>query len=274
MKLLPTWSLIVITCGGFALGLLLTYTIGVVQGHFRPAFPYVSDTGAYPIENGFFVLVFAIICFLCIMIQYIRYKDAYIQLKGRFHRMFNFISLLIGITAIFFLMSVAAFQFDDSPLSSNFHNASAGLAIFIQLGYIVCQTIIGILLPPKRLWWKWVVFAVQLTMMITLAILTLYFFATTFHPARSFYKENRIDDQTISREIANDETLSDYWNFGLQVDYSRAAVEWIIFAAFVSFYLTLIPDFIRLRVNLVITRSLDDVMTKLPTVEMEISTDV
>ena len=100
-------------------------------------------TGAYPIENGFFVLVIAITCLQVIMILYIRYKDAYIHLKNRFQRVFNFIVLLIGIVAIFFLMGVAAFQFDDSPLSNNFHNACAGMTIFLELIYIIGQTIIG-----------------------------------------------------------------------------------------------------------------------------------
>ena len=269
MYAFPVWYTIIVTCVGFALGCLLTYTIGVVQGNYRALFPYISDTGAYPIENGFFVLVIAITCLQVIMILYIRYKDAYIHLKSRFQRVFNFIVLLIGIVAIFFLMGVAAFQFDDSPLSNNFHNACAGMTIFLELIYIIGQTIIGILLPPKRVWWKWVVFAVQLTLTIILTILGIFFFASIFHPARSFYRENRIDDETISSEITDNTTLVDYWNLGLQVDYTRAAVEWIIFAGVVSFYLTLIPDFNRLKVNLAITRPLDDVMTKLPTEEIE-----
>ena len=106
-------------------------------------------------------------------------------------------------------------------------------------------------------------------MTIILTILGIFFFASIFHPARSFYRENRIDDETISSEITDNTTLVDYWNLGLQVDYTRAAVEWIIFAGVVSFYLTLIPDFNRLKVNLAITRPLDDVMTKLPTEEIE-----
>ena len=202
--------------------------------------------------------------FLLIIIFYIRYKDADIHLQNRFYRVINFIILLIGLSITFFLMGVAAFQFDDSSLSNGFHNVCAGMAIFLQFIYSLGQVIIGILLPPKRVWWKWVVFAVQLTSTIILIIFGIYFFATIFHPARSFYRENRIDDQTISREIADDATLADFWNFGLQIDYSRAAVEWIIFAGVLAFYLTLIPDFNRLRVNLVITRPLDVVMNKLP----------
>ena len=161
-------------------GSLLTITLVVVQGNFRPVFQYISDTGAYPIENGLFALVFAIMSLLAIMVMYIRYKDAYIHLEGRFYRAINVIILLIGIAAIFFLMTVAALQFDDSPLLNHFYNACAGIAIILQVIYAVCQTIIGILLPPQRVWWDWVIFAAQLILIIILATLVIYFFASIF----------------------------------------------------------------------------------------------
>ena len=119
MYAFPVWYTIIVTCVGFALGCLLTYTIGVVQGNYRALFPYISDTGAYPIENGFFVLVIAITCLQVIMILYIRYKDAYIHLKSRFQRVFNFIVLLsLQFYAIFLsLMGLSKHcQIDDSEL--------------------------------------------------------------------------------------------------------------------------------------------------------------
>ena len=68
----PAWVLILTQCSIFALGNLLTYTIGVTQDHYRPVFPYISGTGAYPIENEFFVLVFSLTALFTLIIIYIR----------------------------------------------------------------------------------------------------------------------------------------------------------------------------------------------------------
>ena len=266
MYVFPVWLLIMITATEFALGLLLTYVIGVTKGSFRPLFPYISDAGVYAIESGFFVLVFAITSFLVSIIMYIRYKDAYIHLERRVYKIFNLIFLLIGVAGIFFLMGVAGFQYEVTRLSNILHHACAGLAIFLQFTYAFGQTIIGILLPPKRVWWKWVVFTIQLMLTSVVTVLGLYFLVAIYHPARLFYKENTVNN-IISSEIADNSTLVEYYDYGLRVDYSRAVVEWLIFAGLIMFYISLVPDFNRLRVKLIITRPLDKVMSKLPTEE-------
>ncbi|KAI6649637.1 DNA damage-regulated autophagy modulator protein 1-like [Oopsacas minuta] len=274
MYLFPIWYLIIITCVEFALGLLLTYTLGVIQGNFRPIFPYISDTGAYPIENGFFVLVFAITSFLVIIIIYIRFKDAHTHLEGLFHRIFNFIVLVIGVAAIFFLMGVAAFESDDSSLSSKFHFTCAGLTIFLELFFEIGQVIIGIMLPPKRVWWKWIVFAIQLSITTICLVLAIFFFALIFHPSRVFYRENRNSTMvdTITSDLQNNATQVEFFNLGLRIDYARACTEWMLFVLVVAFYFTFIPDFNRIQVNLVITRPKDIIiMEKVPTGEVQTS---
>ena len=268
MYVFPVWLLIVIAMTEFSLGILLTYVIGVTKDNFRPVFPYISDAGVYAIESGFFVLVFAITTFLVVLIMYIRFKDAHIHLERRIYKIFNFIFLLIGVSGGFFFIGLAGFQYEVTRLSNILHHACAGLGIFLQFIYAFGQTIIGILLPPKRVWWKWVVFAFQSVLTSAVTVFGLYFLVAIYHPARLFYKENTVDN-VISSEIAYDDTLVEYYNFGLRVDYSRAVAEWFIFAGLIIFYLTLVPDFNRLRVRLIITRPLDDIMSKLPTEDVK-----
>ena len=57
--------------------------------------------------------------------------------------------------------------------------------------------------------------------------------------------------------IQNNATLLESYNNGLKIDYSRAVVEWIIFVEVLAFFVTFIPDFHRIRVDVSITRPLD-----------------
>ena len=250
---IPAWVLILTQCSIFALGNLLTYTIGVTQDHYRAVFPYISDTGAYPIENGFFVLVFSLTGLFTLMIVYVRYKDAYTHIEGLCFRIFNFVFLIIGIFAVFFLVAVAAFEFDDSSLSNRLHFASAVLTIFLNYAYSFGQAFIGIFLPPKYVWWKWVIFVIQLLITIFGILLFFYFFGTSFTDSNQFY----LSVGRNSSSLGNNTALLELYYNGLTIDYSRAVVEWIIFVEVLAFYLTLIPDFHRIRVNLAITRPLD-----------------
>ncbi|KAI6645661.1 DNA damage-regulated autophagy modulator protein 2-like [Oopsacas minuta] len=253
MYYIPAWTVILLLSGVFALGNLLTYTIGVSQDHFRPVFPYISDTGAYPIENGFFVLVFAITSLFALLTIYIRFKDVHIHTEGVCFKVCNYIFLVIGIMAIFFLLSVAAFEFDDSSLSNRLHFASAILTIFLNYVYSFGQAFIGLLLPPIRVWWKWLVFAIQLSITIFGIILFFYYFAASFFEANIFYL-------SVGRNVSSlgtNETLLALYYEGLAIDYSRAVVQWMIFVEVIVFFLTLIPDFHRIRVNLQITRPYD-----------------
>ena len=260
---IPTWILIVITCLVFGLGNLLTYTIGVTQGHFRPLFPYISDTGAYPIENGFFVLVLSLTLLFALIVNYIRYVDAHTQIQSLPFKVFNLVVFIIGVLALIFLVAVAAFEFDDSPASSNIHFASALLTIFLEYIFSFGQIIIGVLLPPKGVWWKWLVMSIQLVITIVGIIMLFYFFRISYHPALLFYREQRHN----TTAIANNTGLWDYYSLGLSLDYSRAVVEWLIFAEVIAFYLTLIPDFNRIRVKLLVERPYDTTHTKVETEE-------
>ena len=247
---IPAWTSIVLLCLVFSLGILLTYVIGVSQGHFRPVFPYISDTGAYPIENGFFVLVFALTVFFLILVIYIRFKDLLTHVEGIFYRITNVVFLIIGISVAFFLMSISAFQYDDSPLSLQFHFAAAILTIFLNYVYSFGQTFLGLLLPPKRVWWKWLVFAIQITITIIGIILFLYYFGSSFAGSYQYY----VSIGTNTSSIDSNSTLLSMYNDGLAIDYSRAVVQWTIFAEVLLFYVTLIPDFHRIRVCLEVTR--------------------
>ena len=218
---IPAWTLIIVYCLVFSLGLLLTYVIGVSQGHFRPVFPYISDTGSFPIENGFFVLVFALAAFFLILIVYIRFKDLFTHVEGICYRITNAVFLVIGILVAFCFMSVAAFQYDDSTLSLQFHFAAAISAFSLNYVYSFGQTFLGLLLPPKLVWWKWLVFAIQLTMTSIGFLLFLYYFGSSF--AGSYQYSASIGTNTSS--IENNSTLLSVYYDGLAIDYSRAVVQ-------------------------------------------------
>ena len=251
---IPSWILIITLCLVFGLGNLLTYVIGVTQGHFRPVFPYISDTGAWPIENGFFVLVFALTAFFNILVVYIRFKDLFTHVEGVCYRITNVVFLVIGVLAAFFLVSVSAFQYDDSSLSFRFHFAAAVLTIFLNFVYSLGQAFLGLLLPPKRVWWKWLVFAIQVALTTVGFLLFFYFFGSSFSDSYQYYQSIGTNTSSIETDSA---LLSLYYD-GLAVDYSRAVVEWIIFVDVILFYVTLIPDFHRIRVCLEVTRPFDE----------------
>ena len=250
---IPAWVLILIQCIIFGIGNLLTYIIGVTQDHYRAIFPYISDTGAYPIENGFFVLVFSLTALFTLLIMYIRYKDLYTHVEGLCFRILNVVFLIIGILALFFLVAIAAFEYDDSSLSYRLHFAASVLTIFLNYAYSFGQAFIGLFLPPKYVWWKWLIFVIQLSITILGIVLFFYFFGSSFIDSNQFYL-------SVGRNfssLGNNTALLDLYYDGLSIDYSRAVVEWVIFVEVLAFYLTLIPDFHRIRVNLVITRPLD-----------------
>ena len=248
MPTVPPWIHIVVMFLVFSLGMLLTYTMGVSQQHFRSFFPYISDTGVLPLENGFFVLVFGITSLFLIFIAYIRFKDAREHVEGEYFQVFNTINFICAIIAIFFLLSVAAFEFDDSPASSKIHAASAALAILLNYLYAFGQIYIGTRLSRFR--WKWVIFTIQLVMTIFGILLFFYFFATRFFSDEIFFLSVR----NVSA-IQNNATLLERYNNGLKIDYSRAVVEWIIFVEVLAFFLTFIPDFRQINVAVPVTRS-------------------
>ena len=255
---IPAWVLILTQCTIFAIGNLITYIIGVTQDHYRAVFPYISDTGAYPIENGFFVLVFVLTALFTLLVMYVRYKDIYTHIEGLCFRITNFVFLIIGFISLFFLVAVAAFEFDDSSLSNRLHFASAVLTIFFNYAYSFGQAFLGIFLPPKFVWWKWLVFVIQLSMTILGIILFFYFFASSFLDSNQLYLSVGRDPSSLGNDTA---LLNQYYE-GLTIDYTRAVVEWLIFVEVLGFYLTLIPDFHRIRVNLAITRPLDNEVSK------------
>ena len=249
---IPAWIHIIVMCLVFSLGMILTYAIGVSQQHFRAIFPYISDTGFLSLENGFFVLVFGITCLFLLFIAYIRFKDAHVHVEGICFKVFNVANLICAILSIFFLLSVAAFEFDDSPASNDIHFASAVLAIFFNYLYAFGQVYIGIRLPPKCVWWKWVIFTIQLVMTTFGILLFFYFFGSSFFPDEIFFLSVR----NVSA-IQNNATLLESYNNGLKIDYSRAVVEWIIFVEVLAFFVTFVPDFHRIRVDVSVTRPLD-----------------
>ena len=249
---IPAWTAIIIMLLVFAVGNLLTYFIGVSQGHFRPVFPYISNTGANPIESGVFVLVFAITAFFNILIIYIRFKDLYTNVEGICYRIANVIFLIIGLIAAFSLMGVAAFRADESSLSNRFHSISAGLTIFLNFIYSLGQAFLGLFL--RRVRWKRLIFAIQLIIIIFGTIPSSYFLISLFLPSYLYY--DSIGTNTSS--IETNSTLLAMYNQGLAIDYSRAVVEWIIFVDLLLFYATLIPDFHRIRISLEVTRPFDE----------------
>ena len=177
-------------------------------------------------------------------------------------RIFNFIVFIVGILALLFLLGVAAFEFDDSNLSYNIHFACAVLTIFLESLFSFGQIIIGVMLPPKGVWWKRLTMLIQLIIKVLGIVLFFYFFGTSYHPALLFYKQ-----QHNTYAIGNNSVLIQYYNKGLSLDYSRAIAEWIILTEVIAFYLTLIPDFSRIRVELVVARPRDTTQGKVETVE-------
>ena len=244
----PASIYIVVMCFVFSLGMIHTYGIGVSQQHFRAIFPYISDTGILsPLANGFFVLVFGITSLLLILILYIRFIDAHEKVEDKRFRVFNVANFICAILSIFCVFTVAAHEFDDSATSSNIHFVSAVLTIFFNYLYAFGQVYIGTRLSPRR--WKWVIFTIQLVITTFGILLFFYFFGSRFIPDEIFFLSVR----NVSA-IQNNATLLESYNNGLKIDYSRAVVEWIIFAEVLAFFLTFIPDFSRIEVDVSVKR--------------------
>lgn len=94
---------------------LITFTISVIYDHVSPAFPYISDTGAFAPESCIFGLLLNIAAFTMLGCVYVRYLqvDYYIKTakpgKGVSHH-FNKMTSIVGVISCFGLDLVANFQ--------------------------------------------------------------------------------------------------------------------------------------------------------------------
>lgn len=238
---IPSWTWIIAGVGTFAILNIVTYAISAGLGHSRALLPFISLTGITAPENGIFVINFALTAFFLFFVISIRYLHAKeVVKKSLAFSITNFVVLLIGVIGLFMTLSLAAFEGDDAYWP---HYIAAILAIFFNYVYGIAQTFIGIMLPPHKTLWKWVVFGVQLGMTILGFLLFLYFVIAGYVYPTSVYVEYRNN----LTSIGNDTELIAAYYTGLNIDYTRALAEWLILVEIIAYFLTFIPDFNRVR---------------------------
>ena len=238
---LPSWIVIIIALGTFAILNIVTYAIAAALGHVRVLLPFISFTGILGPENGIFVINFAVTSMLLALVVYARYLHARYTIKKSLpFTIVNIVVLIIGLGGLFTNLCIAAFEADDAYWP---HYLSAILTIFLNYIYACAQAFIGLGIPPKNTVRKWVIFAIQISITIFGFIVFVYFVISGYVYPTTVYVAHR-DNFTA---IADMSDLVATYNQGLAIDYTRALAEWILLVEILAYYLTFIPDFSRIR---------------------------
>ena len=238
---LPSWLIIVVALGIFAVLNIVTYAVAAALGHVRALLPFISFTGILGPENGIFVINFAITSFLLSFVVYARYLHArYTVKRSILFSIANLVVLIIGLCGLFTNLCIAAFEADDAYWP---HYIAAILTIFLNYVYAFAQAFIGLRLPPKNTIRKWIIFTIQISITIFGFIVFVYFVIAGYVYPTTVYVAHRNNFTAI----ANMSDLVASYNQGLVIDYTRALAEWVLLVEILAFYLTFIPDFSRIR---------------------------
>ncbi|KAI1309046.1 DNA damage-regulated autophagy modulator protein 2 [Halotydeus destructor] len=131
---------------------IITYVTALFLGHVQ-GFPYISDTGKVAPESSFFSLLINLVCVLFALTIFVRYKqiqqyyrqtdpphEATVKILAR-----NYVSLYLGMLAIFGLMILANFRSGDVAIA---HQTGALVCFLFGPLYCWYQTNLSYLMEP------------------------------------------------------------------------------------------------------------------------------
>ncbi|MBN3324453.1 DRAM2 protein, partial [Atractosteus spatula] len=221
---------------------ILSYITAVLLQHVDPLVPYISDTGTVVPERCVFGLMLNISSFLGVATMYVRYKQVE-ELNRNEARVqkWNKAGLALGIVSSFGMCIVANFQ-KTSVISM--HWVGAVLTFGIGTIYILCQTVLSYMMQPhingKETFW------IRLLVGVWCGVSIVCMFVS------SVIMYSSLPGIDVAKKL--------HWTPG-ETGYTPHIVstisEWSLAFAFVSFFLTYIRDFqkIKLRAEAVLQSS-------------------
>ncbi|XP_026881211.1 DNA damage-regulated autophagy modulator protein 2b [Electrophorus electricus] len=214
---------------------IFAYITAVILQHVDPFVPYISDTGTLPPERCVFGIMLNVSAFLGIATMYVRYKQVQALTDHAEKRLLqlNFVGLVLGTISSFGMCVVANFQ--KTTLFS-MHLVGAALTFGVGALYIVAQTLLSFWMQPhihsKR------VFVTRLA----LGLWTLISIISMFISSVIMYSS--LPGVEVSKKL--------HWDPG-EPGYTAhmvsTASEWCLAFSFISFFLTYIKDFKKIKLR-------------------------
>ncbi|XP_041366467.1 DNA damage-regulated autophagy modulator protein 2-like isoform X2 [Gigantopelta aegis] len=219
----------VVTAAFIISSFFISYGISLSQGNVEPDFPYISYTAIKAPERCFFAQFVNMGAFMLaanVMIRYLQIKEIYkVTSVSNKEARINMASLVVGCLSALGLSMVANFQTVEMRPG---HYTGAGFAFGFGMAYCWIATSIS---------WKLRVRlknrCVAVSQLVNSLLLTV--FLVTFGISKSIYKYNEIN------------------GFGTKHDRLRVvylistSTEWLTAISIVTFVLTFIPDFKKIR---------------------------
>lgn len=122
---------------GLPLAFLVTYGISVGGGYVPAFWPYISDTGTFPVASCFFTIFLIFFGNIYFLIVYIRFKHMRTLEQNAKDRKINNVATVIGVVSASGVHIVASFQETNEIFT---HLIGAGMAFGLGLVYIILQT--------------------------------------------------------------------------------------------------------------------------------------
>ena len=197
-------------------GLVITFCIAFGLNHIdRTIVPYISETGIHTPENGIFTIVMFGTSILLLITMLIRFKQVWDNTAKRsamelIINIMNCIAFLLGVIAVIGVLLIGSYRMSDDY---TIHDIAVNVSIPTSLFYYTFQTAISPLIKPK-LKIRWLLLGIRVCIILLIIILgTVY--------SISF------DNHSVS-----------------------ASIEWALIAVVYSYFLTFVPEFHKLNINL------------------------
>ncbi|XP_061639482.1 DNA damage-regulated autophagy modulator protein 2b isoform X2 [Phyllopteryx taeniolatus] len=222
-----------------AAAFVLAYVTAVVLRHVDPLVPYISDTGTMAPERCVFGIMLDVSAFLGMATVYVRYKQVEALTGaddadgGRSVSRLNRLGLLLGLFSSMGMCVVANFQ---KTTLFRVHLLGAVLTLGVGAVYILAQTLLSHRMQPRVHSRR--VFHVRLA----LALWTLASIVGMFVSSVVMYSS--LPGVDVARKL--------HWTPG-ETGYTAHIVstlcEWSLAFSFISFFLTFIRDFQKIKLR-------------------------
>ncbi|KAL0274349.1 UNVERIFIED_CONTAM: hypothetical protein PYX00_006801 [Menopon gallinae] len=218
----------------FPLTLVVTYSVSLHHKHIIAIFPYISNTGNYPVESCIFSLGLNIVAALYTMIAHLRY----VQMKEllpedlRKGHILNKSSLITGIVASVALSMTANFQQTNIIM---IHEGAALLCSYMALLYFWHQNFLATFCSgcTKR---RIMIFRITLTVVSTLAHMTapgVFLYSVFGH---------KLPKGSVTEWINRDEIAAGLFRTG-------SSLEWIVFVCNLLYMSSFYSEFKKISIE-------------------------
>ncbi|XP_063242370.1 DNA damage-regulated autophagy modulator protein 1-like [Bacillus rossius redtenbacheri] len=221
-------------CVTLLCNVIITYAWAVSLGHVAAGFPYISDAGSLPPESCFFSLLLHVTALLtasCVYLQYRALGELLADNKCGVSQRLNASAAWLGVAASLGLGVLASFQQSSVPLV---HLVGAGVCFAGGTVYFCWQTWFSYSL---RQWRPVSPCLLRLRLCLSLVCLLLMALAC----ATALVSLTQFDGRSELDWRPRDG--------GWDLHVASSACEWLLAAAFCGYFLSLVGDFRRIRVE-------------------------